>query len=181
MSQKTDGGAPAKKSKKPLLGITWGTWVALALLIPVCVMTFNLYRSWTALKGELGTMQATHNTLVERNKVLSKVFDNLQNKSFQICNKTADTVTVNWLAAAYQNGKNMVAFDSSRCPDWKTPVLVPGDARMLTLNSDEACNWTGGEVVFYSMQYTRESEEAVNTVNYAGHFKNYDRDCHNIQ
>lgn len=180
MSKKTDGGVPAKKSK-PLLGITWGTWVALALLIPVCVMTFNLYRSWSALGKRLADLKAAHNTLVARNLVLSKVFDNLQNKQFQICNKTADTVTVNWLAAASQDGKGIRSFDSSQCRDFKAPVLVSGDARMLTLNSDQDnCNW-GGDVVYYAMQYTRESDDAVNTINFVGHFKGYDRDCHNIQ
>ena len=38
---KTEEGAPRKKSGK-LLGLTWGTWIALAVLMPVCVMTFNL-------------------------------------------------------------------------------------------------------------------------------------------
>jgi hypothetical protein len=179
MSDQTVEGAPRKKTKK-FLGLTWGTWVAGALLIPVCVMTFNLYRSWSALRAKQATQVNTHTEMVKRNAVLGKVYDNLQNKQFQICNKTADTVTVNWLAVAYQDGKNMLLFDSSQCRDWKTPVLVPGDARMLTLNSEGQCNW-GGNVVYYAMQYTRESEDTVNTINFVGHFKGYDRDCHNIQ
>jgi hypothetical protein len=173
-------GAPKRKSKR-ILGLTWGTWVALALLIPVCVMTFNLYRSWSALNGRKSGLQEEHRQRVDRNTVLGEVFGNLQNKSFQVCNKTADTVTLNWLAVAYQDGKNIRHFDSAQCRDWKAPVLVPGDARFPTINSDqENCNW-GGEVVYYAMQYTRESEDAVNTINFVGHFKGYDRDCHNIQ
>ena len=180
MSQSTDAPAPKRKKKGVFLGLTWGTWVALALLIPVCVMTFNLYRSWNGLKAQFAKVVAEHNDRMARNGVLGKVFDNLQNKSFQVCNKTADTVTVNWLAAAYQDGKTMKYFDSSVCRDWKPPVLVGGDARMLTLNSEANCNWNG-DVVYYAMQYTRESEDAVNTINFVGHFKGYDRDCHNIQ
>jgi hypothetical protein len=181
MSQKPAEGAVRKKSGR-FLGLTWGTWVALALVIPIGVMTFNLYRGWSALRAERNQQVGHHNVLVERNKVLGKVFDNLQNKQFQICNKTADTVTVNWLAAAYHDGRQIRYFDSSRCRDWKAPVLVPGDARFPTLNSDqENCNWTNGDVVYYAMQYTRESEDAVNTINFVGHFKGYDRDCHNVQ
>lgn len=181
MSNESVQAAPRKKKSGKILGLTWGTWVALALLIPVCVMTFNLYRSWSALRGKLGAQVNVHNDLAKRNAVLGKVFENLQNKQFQICNKTADTVTVNWLATAYQDGRQIRYFDSSRCRDWRAPVLVSGDARFPTLNSDqENCNWTG-DVVYYAMQYTRESEEAVNTINFVGHFKGYDRDCHNIQ
>jgi hypothetical protein len=179
MSKKTGQGAPRKKGR--FLGLTWGTWVAMALLVPVSVMTFNLYRSWSALNGTKSGQLAEHRARVERNAELSKVFENLQNKPFQVCNRTADTVTVNWLAVAYQDGRDIKYFDSSLCRDWKAPVLVPGDARLPTLNSDqEGCNW-GGDVVYYAMQYTRESEDAVNTINFVGHFKGYDRDCHNIQ
>lgn len=173
-------GAPKKKSKGSFLGITWGSWVAAALLIPVLVMTFNLYRSWSALNAKRASQQEEHRKRLVRNAELEKVFNNLQNKSFQVCNKTADTVTVNWLAVAYQDGATIKFFDSSVCRDWKPPVLVGGDARMLTLNSEAACNWNG-DVVYYAMQYTRESEDAVNTINFVGHFKGYDRDCHNIQ
>lgn len=174
-------GAPKKKSKGTFLGLTWGTWVAIALLIPVCVMTFNLYRAWSALNGKRSALQEEHQKRLVRNAALSKVFDNLQNKPFQVCNKTADTVTVNWLSVAYQNGKDIKFFDSALCRDYKPAVLVGGDARFLTLNSDQdGCNWDGS-VVYYAMQYTRESEDAVNTINFVGHFKGYDRDCHNIQ
>jgi hypothetical protein len=177
----TQEGAAKKKSKGNFLGLTWGTWVAAALMVPVCVMTFNLYRSWSALSGRRGKLYEDHRKRLERNVELGKVFENLQNKAFQVCNKTADTVTVNWLSVAYQDGKGIQYFDSSKCRDWKAPVLVPGDARYPTLNSDqEGCNW-GGNVVYYAMQYTRESEDSVNTINFVGHFKGYDRDCHNIQ
>jgi hypothetical protein len=178
---KNEVGAPKKKSNGKFLGLTWGTWVSLALLVPVSVMTFNLYRSWSALNARRAKLGAEHQKRLERNADLSKVFDNLQNKPFQVCNKTADTVTVNWLAVAYQDGRSIKHFDSSLCRDWKPAVLVSGDARFPTLNSDqEGCNW-GGEVVYYAMQYTRESEDSVNTINFVGHFKGYDRDCHNIQ
>ena len=180
MSHSNEEDAP-KKKKGAFLGLTWGTWVALAVLIPVCVMTFNLYRSWAGLSAQRTKLMDEHKTRVERNAALEKVFENLQNKPFQVCNKTADTVTLNWLAVAYQDSKGIRYFDSSVCRDWKAPVLVSGDARFPTLNSDQdGCNW-GGDVVYYAMQYTRESEDAVNTINFVGHFKGYDRDCHNIQ
>ena len=120
--------------------------------------------------------------LLERNRVLGKVFDNLQNKQFQICNKTADTVTVNWLAAAYQDGQadpvlrqlalprlEAAGAGAGRCP-LPDAQLRPGELQL-----------DHGDVVYYAMQYTRESEDAVNTINFVGHFKGYDRDCHNIQ
>jgi hypothetical protein len=172
--------AAKKKRSKGFLGLTWGTWVAAAVLVPVCVMTFNLYRSWSELRGRISTWDADFAALSARNGVLEKVYSNLQNKSFQVCNRTPDPVTVTWLAVAYQNGQSIQLFDSSRCADWRNQVLASGDARMFTLNSQAACNWTGS-VVYYAMTYTRESEESLNTINYVGHFKGYDRDCHTIQ
>lgn len=172
--------AAVKKKSKGLLGLTWGTWIAVAVLVPVCVMTFNLYRSWSELRGRTSSWEAGFATLNERNAVLEKVYSNLQNKAFQVCNRTPDPVTVTWLSVAYQNGQGMQLFDSASCADWRNQLLNPGDARMFTLNSQAACNWTGS-VVYYAMTYTRESEEALNTINFVGHFKGYDRDCHTIQ
>lgn len=172
--------AVAKKKSKGLLGLTWGTWIAAAVLVPVCVMTFNLYRSWSELSAKNSSWDTEFAALNARNAVLEKVYSNLQNKAFQVCNRTPDPVTVTWLTVAYQNGQGIQTFDSAACPDWRNQVLAPGDARMFTLNSQAACNWTGS-VVYYAMTYTRESEEALNTINFVGHFKGYDRDCHTIQ
>jgi hypothetical protein len=175
----SDSTAKPKKSKG-FLGLTWGTWVAAAVLVPVCVMTFNLYRSWTVLRTSLRAWDAEFATLNQRNGELEKVFSNLQNKKFQVCNRTADVVTVQTLAAVYHDGKTIKVFDSGMCADWRPQVLVSGDARMFTLNSQDPCNWNG-DVVYYAMTYTRESEEALSTINFAGHFKGYERDCHTIQ
>ena len=171
--------AAKPKNSKGFLGLTWGTWVAGAVLVPVCVMTFNLYRSWSELRGKLGSWNADFAALNQRNAELEKVFANLQNKKFQVCNRTADVVTVQHLAAVYHDGKAIKLFDSEKCADWRSQVLVSGDARVFTLSSDGACNWNG-DVVYYAMTYTRESEEQLSTTHFVGHFKGYDRDCHNI-
>jgi hypothetical protein len=175
----SDSAAKPKKSKG-FLGLTWGTWVAAAILVPVCVMTFNLYRSWGELRRKLGSWNADFVTLNQRNAELEKVFANLQNKKFQVCNRTEDVATVLSLAAVYHDGRVVKVFDSTQCADWRPQVLAPGDARMFTLNSQEPCNWTG-DVVYYAMTYTRESNEEVSTIDFVGHFKGYDRDCHTIQ
>jgi hypothetical protein len=175
----SDSSAKPKKSKG-FLGLTWGTWVAAAILVPVCVMTFNLYRSWSALRGTLSAWDRDFATLNQRNGELEKVFSNLQNKKFQVCNRTADVVTVQTLAAVYHDGKTIKLFDSGMCADWRPQVLVSGDARMFTLNSQDPCNWNG-DVVYYAMTYTRESDEALSTINFVGHFTGYERDCHTIQ
>jgi len=172
--------AAVKKKSKGLLGLTWGTWIAAGVLLPVCVMTFNLYRSWSALRGRISTWDTDFAALNQRNSELEKVFANLQNKKFQVCNRTADVVTVQALSAVYHDGRVIKIFDSEKCADWRPQVLVSGDARMFTLNSQDPCNWTG-DVVYYAMTYTRESEEALSTINFVGHFKGYDRDCHTIQ
>jgi hypothetical protein len=172
--------AAVKKKSKRFLGLTWGTLIAIAVLVPVCVMTFNLYRSWSTLRGQISTWDSEFAALNQRNGELEKVFANLQNKKFQVCNRTTDVVTVKNLAAVYHDGKVVKIFDSEKCADWRPQVLVSGDARMFTLNSQDPCNWTG-DVVYYAMTYTRESEEALSTINFVGHFKGYDRDCHTIQ
>lgn len=172
--------AAVKKKSKGFLGLSWGTWIAAAVLVPVCVMTFNLYRNWSALRAKVTSWDSDFAALNQRNAELEKVFSNLQNKKFQVCNRTADVVTVQALAAAYHDGRTIRLFDSAKCPDWRPQVLASGDARMFTLNSQEPCNW-GGDVVYYAMTYTRESDEALSTINFAGHFKGYDRDCHTIQ
>lgn len=173
--------AAQPKKSKGFLGLTWGTWVAGAILVPVCVMTFNLYRSWSTLRATLQTWDRDFAALSQRNGELEKVYANLQNKKFQVCNRTtADVVTVQTLAAVYHDGKSLKMFDSTKCADWRPQVLVSGDARLLTLNSQDPCNWTG-DIVYYAMTYTKESEEALSTINFVGHFKGYERDCHTIQ
>lgn len=172
--------AAAKKKSKGFLGLAWGTWIAAVVLVPVCVMTFNLYRSWSELRGRLAAWDADFAALSTRNGELEKVFANLQNKPFQVCNRTADPVTVQSLVSVYHDGKAIKIFDSGKCADWRPQLLAPGDAKLFTLNSQDPCNWNG-DVVYYAMTYTRESEEALSTISFAGHFKGYERDCHTIQ
>ena len=88
MSDQTVEGAPRKKTKK-FLGLTWGTWVAGALLIPVCVMTFNLYRSWSALRAKLGDAgEHAHRDGQAQRRAGQGVTTTCRTRQFQICNKT---------------------------------------------------------------------------------------------
>jgi hypothetical protein len=168
-----------KKGKVGKIGITG--WIMLALLVPLGVMTFNCGRSWNVIAARAATLEAEMAQLTSRNAVLAPFHDVLQNRKYQICNRTADVVTVTWLSTTYNESQQIKIFDSARCTAWKPVVLQPGENRMITLSSSqEGCNWNGN-VMYLAIAYTRESAEQTSFIEDIEVFRGFDRDCHNIQ
>jgi hypothetical protein len=169
----------AKKAKGGGVGIAG--WIMLALLVPVGVMTLNCARSWNVSAVRERKLAQEMGQLGTRNGQLAPFYDVLQNRKYQICNRTADTVTVSWLAATYNEGDQVKLFESSRCTAWKPIVLAPGENRFATLSSvQEGCNWNGN-VMYFAIAYTRESTEQTSFIEDVEVFRGFDRDCHNIQ
>jgi hypothetical protein len=181
-SKKTDSGeeAPApKKAKGGGVGIVG--WILLALLVPAGVMTLNCARSWNAVATRERKLAEEMNQLTTRNAQLAPFFDVFKERNYQICNRTADTITVNWLAAAYAEGDQIKLFESSRCTAWKPVVLAVGETRFVTLSSaQEGCNWNGN-VMYFAIAYTRESAEQTTFFEDVEVFRGFERECHNIQ
>ncbi len=170
---------PTPKPPRPAGPKRFGTstWIALALLLPALAVAGYFGQKWNTTRLKTAKQEAEFQTLQSRNAVLSKVFEVLQNKKFQVCNRSQDTLNVQWVTAVYHDGKRLKVFDSSRCSAWQEVTLAAGDNRVLTLTSgQEGCNWSGA-VVYFAMRFTRESEEIIRPYNYVGHWAGFDRDC----
>ncbi|HXB56371.1 MAG TPA: hypothetical protein VN461_16475 [Vicinamibacteria bacterium] len=173
----SDPAAPAKKPSS----FQWSTIIAAVIALPLAVVAFNSGREWRALSSKATALENEIATLQSRNAVLEKAYDILQNHKFQICNKSADTLTIPWITAVFHDGKQLAIFDSSRCPAWRPQILNKGESHIFTFSSEEeGCNWTGG-VMFYSLNYIRESEEATKIYNMVGPWKGFDRDCFTVE
>ena len=171
----------APKAKKAKGGVGIAGWIMLALLVPTGVMTVNCARSWNVVAIRERKLAEEMARLTVRNDQLRPFYDVLQNRKYQICNRSADTVTVNWLAATYNEGDQIKLFDSAHCTAWKPIVLPQGETRFVTLSSvQEGCNWNGN-VMYFAISYTRESTEQSSTYEDVEVFRGFDRDCHNIQ
>ena len=171
---------PATPAKKPS-SFQWSTIIAAVVAIPLGVLSFTSGREWRRLSVKSSTLQSEIETLQGRNTVLEKAHEILQNHKFQICNKSTDTLTIPWLAAVYQDGKQLAIFDTSRCPAWRPQIMNKGESHIFTFSSEEeGCNWTG-MVMFYSLNYVRESEEATKIYNMIGPWKGFDRDCFTVE
>jgi hypothetical protein len=156
------------------------SWITLALLVPVTYMTVSLFRKWHVTDQRLSSEQAAIGALTGRNAVLGKAYDVLQNRKFQICNKSTDPVHVQWISAAFIEGKQLKTFDSARCGAWKTPEIAAGENTNLFLSSSqEGCNWSGN-VIYYAIRFTKEKEDESIPFSVADLYRNYDRDCFNI-
>jgi hypothetical protein len=175
-----EGGPEPAKPKGGGVGIAG--WIMLALLVPAGVMTMNCARSWSQVVAEERALAADHAKHMELIGRLKPFADVLQGKDkYQICNRTADTVTVTWLAAAYSEADQIKMFESSRCRDWKPVVLAQGENRFVTVSSaQEGCNWNGN-VMYFAIAYTRESAEQTTYFEDVEMFRGFDRQCHNIQ
>jgi hypothetical protein len=172
-------GVPGKKEKAGGMGI-WG-WIMVGLLVPVGVLTFNCGRSWAVTQAKTQKLEEEMTRLTLRNSQLAPFYDVLRNRKYQVCNRTADVVTVTWLGAAYNEADQIKMFDSSRCTAWKPLVIQPGENRMVTLSSvQEGCNWNGN-VMYFAIAYSRESTEQTTFYEDVEVFRGFDRECHNIQ
>ena len=170
-----------EKESKGGVGL-WG-WILLALLVPIGMLTWNCGRNWnvTAVKERKLTEEMAQ--LTKRNGELEPFYEIMKNRKYQICNRSADVVTLNWLATTYNEQEQIKVFDSSRCTAWKPIVLQPGENRMVTLSSVQpGCNWNGS-VMYVTVAYTRETPEQTDFYEDVEVFRVFDKDreCHNIQ
>lgn len=157
------------------------TVIALALLLPVGLLTFTLFRKWNITRQALAGQQEEVQTLSARNAVLAKAYDVLQNRKFQVCNKSPYPLNVAWVSAAYSDGQHLKHFDSARCPSWQEQEIAAGENKSLLLSStEEGCNWNGN-VIYYAMRFRKETDEASLPFSVAGIYRGFDRDCFTVQ
>src|SRR5262245_1905847 len=97
MSEGEGHGAKAKKKG----GIGVASWICLGLLVPVGVLTFNCGRSWNVISTQKSKLDAEVASLMSRNAQLAPFYEVLQNRKYQICNRSPDVVKIKWIAATY--------------------------------------------------------------------------------
>jgi hypothetical protein len=157
------------------------TLVVLALLPLVALLTLSLFRKWNTTRKGLQAQQAELQTLTARNAVLAPAFDVLQNRKFQICNKSPHPLNIAWVSAAFSDGRQLRVFDSSRCAGWKDVEVAAGENRNLLLSStDEGCNWNGN-VIYYAIRFSKETEDSSLPYSMVGLYRGFDRDCFTVQ
>lgn len=168
--------APASRRRFPM-----STLITLALLPLVGLLTLTLFRKWNATRQQLQAGQAELHTLTTRNAVLAPAFDVLQNRKFQICNKSPHPLNVSWVAAAFNDGRQLKVFDSARCGAWRDQEVAAGENKNLLLSStDEGCNWNGN-VIYYAIRFSKETEETSLPYSMVGLYRGFDRDCFTVQ
>lgn len=161
--------------------LTKSTWIVLALLLPVGYLTANLFRKWYGTQQGLRQTRAEYEALSGRNAALARAYEVLQNRKFQICNKSPHPLRVDWVAAAYGEGRQLKVFDSSRCSGWPDLEIASGENKSLLLSSsEEGCNWSGN-VLYYAMRFSKETDEASVPFSLAGIYRGFDRDCFTVQ
>lgn len=157
------------------------SWIALVLVLPAAALSGHLFRGWNVTRTELEKKTSELQTLSGRNAALSKAYEVLQNQKFQVCNKSPYPIDVTWLSAAYNDGKQIKVFDSSRCSGWTTQEVAAGENKNLLLSSSqEGCNWSGS-VMYFAMRFTKETDEASLPYSVVGLYRGFDRDCYNVQ
>lgn len=169
---------PKKRSVFPLSAM-----IATVIAIPVGYWAFSNYRVWAQGKKTDSNFQAEMAALNASNAKLSNVYDAVQLKTYQVCNKSSDQITVEWVSAAYHDGRTVKVFDSDRCQEWKPLVLAAGDNKNVLLRSSQpGCNWDG-RVMYYAMRYVQENEadEKYKIFTVVGPYQNFDRDCYPFQ
>jgi hypothetical protein len=155
--------------------------IALALLPLVGLLTFALFRKWNTTRQAFARQQQELQTLTARNAVLAKAYDVLQNRKFQLCNKSPYPLNLAWVSAAYSDGQHLKLFDSARCASWPQEEIGAGENKNLLLSStEEGCNWNGN-VIYYAMRFSKETDEASLPFSVAGIYRGFDRDCFTVQ
>jgi hypothetical protein len=168
--------ASAPRRKFPL-----STVLTLVLLPLVALLTYTLFQKWNATRLALAAQRQELETLGARNAELARAYDVLQNRKFQVCNKSPDPLVVSWVSAAYSDGRHLKHFDSTRCPGWQEQEIAPGENKNLLLSStEEGCNWNGN-VIYYAMRFSKETAEASLPFSVAGLYRGFDRDCFTVQ
>ena len=157
------------------------TMVTIALVPLVGLLSWNLFRKWNVTRKGLLAQQAELQTLSSRNAVLAPAFDVLQNRKFQVCNKSPDPLNIAWVSVAFNDGKQLKVFDSSRCSGWQAQEVAAGENKNLLLSStQEGCNWNGN-VIYYAIRFSKETEETSLPYSMVGLYRGFDRDCFTVQ
>lgn len=170
--------AAKKKSPVPV-----STIITLLVAMPIGYWAFSSYKKWTGVNHAIAGRAEMMAKLRASNATLSVVYDNTQLRKFEACNKTADQITINWVAAAYHDGQKVHIFNSDQCQDFKPIVLAAGDNKSVLLRSSQpGCNWDGS-VFYYAMKYTQENEEEAKyrINNMVGPYQGFDRDCYTFR
>jgi hypothetical protein len=156
------------------------TVLALVLLPLVGLLTYTLFNKWNATRLALAAQRQELETLTARNAVLARAYDVLQNRKFQVCNKSPYPLNVAWVSAAYSDGRHLRHFDSARCPGWQEQEIAAGENKNLLLSStEEGCNWNGN-VIYFAMRFSKETDEASLPFSVAGIYRGFDRDCFTV-
>ncbi len=159
----------------------WSTIVAGVVCTPLLLLAAHLGRQWNDLSNRESGLETELATLTARNAVLQPVADLLQNQKFQICNKSTDTLTIPWVAAAYHDGRQLKLFDALRCQGWRPVVINAGASKVFNFSStQEGCNWNGA-VALYAFRLVRDSDEGVRAYNVSGTWRGFDRDCFTVE
>lgn len=159
------------------------TAIFAVLALVLGYFAFFSYRKWDERKTKVESLETELATLKAKNAALAGAHEVLQNRKFQVCNRTADEVSIPWFTAIYQSGSAMRVFDSARCEGWQAQA-VPGGGSPKSFNfasTQDGCNWDGS-VIFYAMHITRTNEDGVSqSFNMAGPWQGFDRDCFTLQ
>ena len=167
---------PARRRRFPV-----STLVTLVLVPLVGLLSFNLFRRWNATRIGLKELNAELQTLTARNAVLAPAYDVLQNRRFQVCNKSPHPLNVAWVSAAYSDGRQLKTFDSARCRGWRDQEVAAGENKSLLLSStEEGCNWNGN-VIYYAIRFSKETEDSSLPYSMVGLYRGFDRDCFTVQ
>ena len=168
--------APTSRRRFPT-----STLITLALLPLVGLLTFSLFGKWNTTRQQLQGHQAELQTLTTRNAVLAPAFDVLQNRKFQVCNKSPDLLNIAWVSVAFNDGRQLKMFDSARCRSWQDQEVAAGENKNLLLSStEEGCNWNGN-VIYFAMRFSKETEESSLPYSVVGLYRGFDRDCYTVQ
>lgn len=165
------------------LPVPMSTIITFLVAAPIAYWTFTSYQKWAGVRNDIATSDQRLAGLRKRNAELAVVFDAVQLRKYEVCNKSADQYTVTWVGAAYHDGQAVKVFDSDRCLDFKPLVLAAGDNKSVLLSSSQpGCNWNGS-VMYYAMRYRQENEEEdiYRIYNMVGPYQGFDRDCYTFR
>lgn len=176
MAKKPKAPEAPKPAGRKIFGLS--TWITLAIVLPILYVTFNGFRKWQAVRKRQANFAGEVAARTKRNNELRRVYEATASKRFEACNKGADQITINWVTAAFHDGRTIKIFDSDRCREWQPMVLQAGDNKAVLLRSSQpGCNWDGS-VIYYAMKYTQESEEKFNSYHVVGPYQGFERDCY---
>jgi hypothetical protein len=156
--------------------------VALLVAVPLMVLSVRLGLQWRASGARLAALEREAASVVARAAVLDRAAQALRTHDFQVCNRSADTLSLPWVAAVHHDGQSLRVFDSASCQGFRSPLILAGESRALVFSStQEGCNWNG-EVLFYAMNAVRESDTGSASYNLIGAWgRDFDPKCFNVR